>query len=81
MSSYVGFRLPENYEQKLQSRARSAGISSSAYIRRALIADLEGHENPNALLLERLATLERSLGRLERMVTLFLESAEIVEPE
>jgi hypothetical protein len=81
MSSYVGFRLPENYEQKLQSRARTAGISSSAYIRRALIADLEGHENSNALLLERLATLERSLNRLERMVTLFLESAEIVEPE
>jgi predicted DNA-binding protein len=79
MSSYVGFRLPENYEQKLQSRARSAGVSSSAYVRRALIADLERQEDQNSALLERLTTLERSLSRLERMVTLFLENAEIID--
>jgi len=80
MSGYIGFRLPENYEQKLQLRARSVGMTSSAYVRRALIADLEGQENEGVNLMERLAKVEKSLNRLERLVTLFLESAEIIDP-
>jgi len=87
----IGIRLTEDYERRLRDLARQAKMKPSPFARRVIIAYLESQAEGQSIVLTKLSgieqsnrtiakTLAKSMLRLERKVTQFLDNAEIVDP-
>lgn len=83
----VAFRLASDYEERLKGLAARAGMTPGAYARRALIAVMEGREDLDARLEQRLSRIEKLLLTLlqsqlqqTEQLTSFLEVTEVIDP-
>ncbi len=83
----IGIRLTNDHERKLRTLAREARMKPGPFARRVLIAYLESQAEDERDLGVKLSRIEdflpkltRSMLRLERKVTQFLENADIVDP-
>ena len=87
----IGIRLTEDYQRRLRDLAREAKMKPGPFARRVLIGYLESQAEGQSIVLTKLSgieqsnrsiakTLAKSMLRLERKVTQFLDNAEIVDP-
>ena len=83
----ISIRLSEDHERKLHALAREAGMKPSPFARKVLIAYLESQAEGESIVLNKLSRIDqfvpklaKSMLRLERKVTQFLENVDIVDP-